>query len=184
MFDQLNLSLFKLINGYAGRYTLVDKVAIVLAKYLPIGFIFTLALLWFVKKDYKHSILYACYSALLGLLINFTIAYFYFHPRPFMEGIGKLLVYHEPETSFPSDHTTFMCSIAFSFLYFKKTKKLGIILLILGILGGIARIYCGLHWPFDVLGSIVIALFSSALIYLFKNKLSRLNALIIQLVRI
>ena len=184
MLSQLNLELFKLINGLAGKNTFIDKLAIVSAKYLPIGFVVILAILWFGKKELKHHILYACYSALLGLLVNFTIAYFYFHPRPFMEGIGKLLVYHEPETSFPSDHTTFMCSIAFSLIFFPKTRKLGITLLILGIIGGLARVYCGLHWPFDVFGSIIIALFASCFVYLIRNKLFRLNTFIIQLVRI
>ena len=46
-----------------------------------------------------------------------------------------------------------------------------ILFLILGIIGGTARIYCGLHYPFDILGSILVAIISSGIIFSFKNKL-------------
>ena len=98
-----------------------------------------------------------------------------------MENNGKILISHSPETSFPSDHTTFMLSIAFIFLYFKETRKMGIFLSILGIIGGIARVYCGVHYPFDILGSILVAGVSSCIIFLSRGKLKLLNKFFLNL---
>ena len=177
MFSQLNVEIFNVINHFAGNNILLDRLGILAAKYFPIIFILFLIYLWFKKN--KIVTLYSGYSATLGILLNFLITSFYFHPRPFMDKIGTLLIKHKPETSFPSDHTTFMLSIAFMLLYFKETRKASIILSVLGILGGIARIFCGLHYPFDILGSSFVALVSSFIIFTLKNKLQRFNSLII-----
>ena len=181
IFDQLNIKIFSAINNFAGNNIILDKSGIILAKYLPIIFILFLIYLWFKNKNAKNITLFSGYSAILGILVNFLITLFYFHPRPFMDNIGKLLIKHVSETSFPSDHTTFMLSIAFMFLYFKKVRKLGIILSIFGLIGGVARIYCGVHYPFDIIGSIIVAIISSGIIFLFKEKLQGLNNIIINL---
>ncbi len=181
MFNQLNINIFNMINNFAGKTLFLDKVGIIMAEYLPIIFIFALLYYWFKNNDYKNISLYSGYSAILGVLLNFLITLFYFHPRPFMDNIGILLISHKPETSFPSDHTTFMLSIGFMFLYFKKTRKLGIVLSVLGLAGGIARIYSGVHYPFDILGSFLVAIISSYIVFLFGKKLRKLNTLIIDL---
>jgi len=158
--ESLNTRIFKLINHLALTHTTLNQVEVFLAKFSPFGFVIVLAVLWFKKDEYKKPVLFCTYTATLGLLLNQLIAIFYFHPRPFMNHIGTLLIPHVPETSFPSDHATFMFSIAITLLLFKNTKILGYMLLILGALGAIARVYCGLHYPFDILGSFVVASFS------------------------
>ena len=181
MLNQINTKIFITINHFAGNNVFIDKLGILIAKYLPIVFVLFLIYLWFNKNKDKGLALYSGYSAILGILLNFFITLFYFHPRPFMDKIGTLLVNHAPETSFPSDNTTFMLSIAFMLLYFKETRKAGIIFSILGILGGISRIFCGLHYPLDVIGSILVALVSSCVIFTFKKNIRKLNTLIINL---
>ncbi len=173
--NKLNIKMFYGINHLAGENFIFDKFMIVIAKYLLFVFILFLLLLWLKKKEKRNFVLYSGYSAVTGIFLNFIIRLFYFHPRPFMENNGKILINHSPETSFPSDHTTFMLSIAFVFLYFKETRKIGIFLSILGIIGGIARIYCGVHYPFDILGSISVAGISSYIIFLSREKLKLLN---------
>ena len=181
MFHQLNINIFNAINGLAGKGLVLDKVGVIMAKYLPIVFIFALLYYWFKNNNYKNISLYAGYSAILGVLLNFLIALFYFHPRPFMENTGILLIGHDPGASFPSDHATFMLAIGFMFLYFKKTRKTGTVLSVLGLVGGIARIYSGVHYPFDILGSFFVAVISSCAIFFLRERLRRLNALIIGL---
>jgi len=181
MLNKINLEIFNAINIYAGKSGTVDQLVIFIAEYLPIIFALFLLYLWFNKKGRKNNALYCGYSAIIGILLNFTITLFYSHPRPFMDNIGTLLIKHVPETSFPSDHTTFMLSIAFTLLYFKQTRKAGIILALLGLVGGIARIYCGLHYPFDIFGSILVAMISSYMIFIFKEKLQKFNNKIINL---
>ena len=183
MLEQLNIGIFNLINQFAGHNAFLDNTMIILAKYLPFLFVLFLIYLWFIRDDYKKVALLAGYSAILGILSDFLITSFYFHPRPFMDRLGTLLINHAPETSFPSDHTTLMLSIAFMLLYLKETRKAGLVLSIFGILGGISRIFCGLHYPFDIVGSLFVAIISSSFIYLLKDGLGPLNNLIVSLYR-
>ena len=184
MIEEFNIAVFKYINHLAGINPILDNLAKATAEYLPFIFIFWLLYLW-LKRDnrYKNLALYSVYSAISGLLLNFLITIFYFHPRPFMVPVGKLLIQHRPDASFPSDHTTFMLSIAFMLSYVKETKISGLILLVLGLMGGLARIFCGLHFPLDIIGSLGVGLLSSFLIYLLQNKLGVLNRFIINLMQ-
>lgn len=185
MLSQLNIKTFNLINQFAGRNHFLDSLIVFLAQYLPVFFVLLLFYLWFkFKKDsYKRIILMTGYSAILGILSNILISLFYFHPRPFMDNIGTLLINHIPETSFPSDHTTFMLSIAFMFLYFKEMRWLGFWLSVLGLLGGFSRVFCGVHYPFDIIGSVFVAIVSSFTVYSLRNRLKVINNFIIILYR-
>ena len=179
MIEQLNLALFHLINQYAGLNPVIDTLAIFAAEYMPIVVILALAILWIAKgNNTRDVILYGVYAAIIGLVINYIIGLVYFHPRPFMIGLGTQLFQYPAETSFPSDHTTFMVSIALIFLYFKETRVYGIILLILGLIGGFARVFSGVHFPLDILGSIMVSIISTLIIFQFKDRFNPLNMLV------
>ncbi len=175
MLNQLNIFLFKIINNFAGHNNLLDNIGIVLAEYLPYVFILTLLYLWLQKNKIRDIILYSGYATILGLIINHLITLVYFHPRPFMDHLGTTILKHAPDSSFPSDHTTLLLSIAFMFLYFRETRTIGIILSGLGILGGLARVYVGVHYPLDIASSIIVSLISTSLFFYLQLKLLRLN---------
>ncbi len=178
VFDNLNKSIFNSINHFAGNNVILDKTAIIIAEYLPVIFIFILIYYWLKNNGLRNSILYCFYSAILGLILNYIITLFYFHPRPFMDKIGIILIQHVPETSFPSDHTTFMTSTALMLLYFKNTRFLGILLLSLSLIGGTARVFTGIHYPFDIMGSFLVAGISSFIIFQSQSKLIQINKVI------
>jgi len=92
-----------------------------------------------------------------------------------MDNLGETIINHVPETSFPSDHTTFMLSISITLLLLKETRKTGIILSILGIVGGLARVLCGIHYPFDIVGSAIVAVMAGVIIVLLESKLTKIN---------
>jgi undecaprenyl-diphosphatase len=92
-----------------------------------------------------------------------------------MENIGKLLIDHVPETSFPSDHTTFMLSLSITLLLLKETRKTGMLLSVLGLVGGLSRVLCGIHYPFDILGSLLVATIAALVIILLRSRLIKLN---------
>ena len=179
MIEQFNMALFHMINQYAGMNPFVDTIAILAAKYMLVIFVIPLIYLW-IKKGSKNKdiALYSIYAATVGLIINLIIGYFYYHPRPFMVHEGTLLFPYSPDSSFPSDHTTLMLSIAFMMIYFKETRKLGIILAILGLIGGFARVFSGVHFPFDIFGSVVVAIIVSLVIYYFRDMFNPLNRFI------
>ncbi len=180
MFEQINEKIFIAVNSLAGKSSFLDNLGIAAAKYLPIIFMAVLIYLWFKKNERKNIVLFAVYSAVIGLVLNYLISKIYFHPRPFMINLGTLLVNHAADASFPSDHTTFMVSIAMLLLFFKETKKIGGVLFVLGIAGGVARIYCGLHFPFDILGSCIVSVIASSSVFLCRGSLEKFNARIIE----
>ena len=177
----MNQKLFLLINNFAGENNILDFWGMTIAEYLPYFFILCLLFLWFKNKKYQEIALFAGYSVILSLSINKIIGFFYFHYRPFADGLGKTLTEHLADSSFPSDHTTFMLAIALQFLLWKKTRKIGIGLTFLGIIGGISRVFTGVHYPFDILGAVLVSLFSAVMIYTFRAKFNGLNKLFLKI---
>lgn len=99
--EQINIDVFSAINQFAGRDPLIDDLAILAAEYLPVIFLLPLLYLWFGQNENgKDYALLAGYSSVLGIILNFAITLIYFHPRPFMDGIGHVLINHADETSF------------------------------------------------------------------------------------
>ncbi len=185
MVENINTAIFEYINQFAGSNLALDNIAVLTAKYMPFVFILWLLYLWLKhNNECKDIVLYSAYSAAFGLAINFLIGLFYYHPRPFMAYAVKLLIHHKPENSFPSDHTTFMLSIAFMLFYFKKTRASGLAMLILGLAGGIARVFCGVHFPMDIIGSLLVSLLASLVIYLSRDKFKALNKFAVSLWRV
>jgi undecaprenyl-diphosphatase len=182
MIEQLNIALFQLINQYAGINPIFDSITVFAAEYMPVVVILFMLYLWIRKGDNKHDILlYSVYAGITGLIINYLIGLVYFHPRPSMLHLGTQLFQYPTDSSFPSDHTTLMVSIALMLIYFRETRIYGIIILILGLIGGFARVFSGIHFPFDIFGSVIVAIISSALIFYFKKGFDPLNNLIKQI---
>ena len=168
------------INQYAGENTLLDNIAIFLAEYSPYLFIAVEVYLYFLSRK-RHEALLAFYSMLLALSINQMIGLFYFHNRPFMDGLGTTLFQHVPENSFPSDHTTFMLAIACSLFFSPHTRKVGLLLIMVGIIGGSFRVFIGVHYPFDIMGGILVGTMSAIMIHLQAQKIKFIDQYIFKL---
>lgn len=179
------MSAFLAVNQYAGKMSLLDTVAIGAAELMPYLFIVVLGVLWFSAdiERKKSSVLAGC-SVLVGLLISYAVSLFYFHPRPFMQKLGTSLVSHAPDTSFPSDHTTLVFCIAIFLLFDRRTRKLGTLLCLLSAIGGMARVYVGVHFPLDILGAAVVGGISSLLVLLVFKKSCLLRSILDRLVKI
>jgi len=173
----LNQTLFLTLNHFVGENHMVDSLMMVIASAMPYLFMSYLVYAWLNGR--QHESLYAGYAATLGIILNQIFGALYFHNRPFMDHLGHTLLPHSVENSFPSDHTTFTVSIALTFLLFSSTRKVGIVALIFGISCGVARVYCGVHYPSDIAGSLMVAVLVTLFIWLFKVQLERLNHLII-----
>jgi len=176
----LNQELFLLINSFANQSTSIDILAIYLAKLTPFIFIIFEMILFFILK-LKNEAIFAFYSMILALTFSKVISLFYYHDRPFVDKLGVTLVEHLPDSSFPSDHTTFMMAIVISFLFYAKTKKYFYLLFVVAFIGGVSRIFVGVHYPFDILSAIFIAITSSFVVYKMSYKLQSINNYILNI---
>lgn len=178
--EKINQVLFLKLNSFTGINSIIDFIGIISAEYMPILLIIVEIYLYFFLNK-KNIAIFAFMTTILSLGINQMIGLFYFHNRPFIDGLGNTLVNHVAENSFPSDHTTFMFAIAI-YLYIKLDNKiLGETLLLLSLIGGLSRVFIGVHYPFDVVGSIFTAIIAFIIINKFEYKLQVINNLIIKI---
>ena len=154
----LNIELFKYINASGNANEVMVFLAKGLAVYAPFPVIAILVWFWVRKTaEARRSLMIAGIALGLGLAVNFTLAFLYYIPRPFEIGVGRALLSHGPETSFPSDHATFLWSLGFGLLMTRPLRLPGGAIACLGSSVAWARVYLGVHFPLDMAASLVIA---------------------------
>ncbi|OGU13552.1 MAG: hypothetical protein A2076_16645 [Geobacteraceae bacterium GWC2_53_11] len=170
MIEQLNIQVYSQINSLAGTDVVLDGVAKLFAKYSHVAGIFYLVFAWFRRGFFiKDIIMCAICSVIIGVGINLIISATYQHPMLFLVPHEKMLIPHGPTRSFPSDYTTSILSISLFLIWFKETRTAGVLLTMLGLFGGMARIFCGVHFPLDIIVACGVGLFSAFLTYLLRN---------------
>ncbi len=168
-----NVSLFHLVNASATPNGVVVLIAKALAEFAPWLVIAILILYWLLGTvDRRRSLMIAGVALGLGLAVNFSIAFAMYVPRPFELGMGNTLLAHIPETSFPSDHVTFLWSLGFGLLATHPLRGLGIAITGLGLATAWARVYLGIHFPLDMAASLGISLASAMLARSLSEKLA------------
>lgn len=160
--ESLNQTLFFWLNAPEHPGTLV----LMMATFFAERFIWAIPLLISIgwlrgSENTRKVMLVATASGLLGLLVNQLTGLAWTHPRPFMIGLGHTLISHAADSSFPSDHLTLWWAVAFSLLLQRSPRNAGITLILLGVPIAWARIYVGVHFPFDMLGAVAVAVFSA-----------------------
>ncbi len=110
------------------------------------------------RKKSRLSFLYVGLSIGLAGLVSYLIKKTTSIPRPYEidERITQWSV--GGGYSFPSGHTTeaFASAIAMIFLY--RNWRLAIPMLLWALTVAFSRVYLGVHYPFDILGGVLIAL--------------------------
>lgn len=128
------------------------------------------AVLLCFKKTRKTAMVAFCSIALCFLITNLCLKNVIARPRPYTQ-IENLSILIAPlkSYSFPSGHTA--NSFAIALIYFRMLpKKWGIAAVVLATLIAFSRLYLGVHYPTDVLGGFVIALFCSTVVYTIYQK--------------
>jgi len=160
--NSLNISVFNFIHYLAGRWWLLDWLGIFLAKYLP--YLLIVAFLYFLLKENGRRRIYffslASLSVILsrGIIVE-AIKFFYSCERPFAS-LGFSPLFEKASLgSFPSGHAAVFFALSMAVFYLNR--KAGKWFFILSFLVVVARIFAGIHWPFDVLIGAVIGLLSA-----------------------
>ena len=129
-----------------------------------------IGLIYLVVRGRINALFAAVLSAIFSTFISFILYLLWQRPRPFVtyaESVTRLAGY-TTVNSFPSAHTYLSFAIATTVVLYGH-KKLGILMYIIACLIGISRIAAGLHYPSDVLGGIVVGVFSGTLAYWFME---------------
>ena len=141
------------IISFVANYGLVLSVLGVLVTWLLLD----------STSDRKRFILQALIGGVLVILIARLGSWLFYDPRPFVAGHFAPYFSHSNNNGFPSDHTLFTSYIAFLVLYYNR--KLGVTLLLVAAVIGLARVFAGVHHLIDIVGAFVITGTSSAIAY-------------------
>lgn len=155
-------ALFQLINGWVGHWPLLDGVMRLLVNDYGLTTAMSLGLvaLWFEGRERvsrernQRAVLGAILSLLAANVVLKLCNAIYFRPRPFYAHPINLLFYHPTDSSLPSNAATVGFALAVTVWLWNRKAGLGFILA--AMLFGFARIFCGVHYPGDVLAGALL----------------------------
>lgn len=152
---EFDLTVFRAIH--LGWHSTVLNYLFLVLSYSGLGQVQAVAILllgiWEDKRRFIMPLLIT--EGISGILISDVLKGVVARPRP------SHLVWAHPQepfmtSSFPSGHTITSFAIASLIFYWSRQasqKWIGNVALAWAVLVGISRIYRGVHWPTDVLGS-------------------------------
>jgi undecaprenyl-diphosphatase len=135
----------------------MHQAVIIIAKYF-IGFSAVLAFWAFVEQPRdkkKEFILVGVIGGIIAVALAKLGGHFYYDPRPFVVGHFKPYFYHAPDNGFPSTHALVASFLAF--VCWPFSKRFSVMLFILAIAIGAARVRAGVHHPIDIIGGFVFS---------------------------
>jgi len=167
----IDFYIFQIVNNWAGQWIWLDTLGIFFAKYFE--FILVFCLFLFLLKNFEKYLPMIWQAILAGILsrLVFTEIIRWLLPkvRPFIENDVNLLLNHASTSAFPSGHAAFYFALS-SVVYFYN-KRVGILFFIASFLICLSRVFCGIHWPLDILAGAIVGIFSGWLVLkIFRPK--------------
>ena len=136
-----------------------------------------IAVVLLCTKKYRKVGLGMAIAMAIGLLVcNVTLKPLVMRPRPYdyqadvFQKIIPLLVEKQHDFSFPSGHT--IASFEACTVMMLGSKKLGIPATLLAILIAFSRLYLYVHYPTDVIASVILGTLFGVLGYLISHKIT------------
>ena len=160
----MNSSLFLAINASTQPDALSFLLARLLANAPPLLAPALLAGLWFWGAPARRAGLIATGAGVFaGQAVNWFLGQLVYQPRPFMVGLGHTWIAHVADNGFPSDHATVAWSLGLGLILTGSSRRWGVFACLAGVAAGWARVYLGVHFPFDVAASAPAGLLAAAL---------------------
>jgi undecaprenyl-diphosphatase len=154
----MNYHLLRTVNGWTGNGP-ADAVMRFAARDLIFAAfaVFAALCLQRLLRRQWGAVIQAGTGLALAFALGLLAANLHAERRPFTAHPQvHQLIPHAAGQSFPSDHATAAFALAFAGLAF-LSRRWGLVLLGAAALIGFARVYAGVHYPGDILGSAVVA---------------------------
>jgi undecaprenyl-diphosphatase len=185
----VDLWLFNLINGLAGHTPVLDQVmrALVSDYVGPTLQVLGLLGFWFEgrsadsRRKNQRAVLRAAVALVLSGALVGLCNLFYFRDRPFRYNEVNLLFYYPTDSSFPSNSVAVVFSFATTI--WLQNRRWGLLMMILAAGFAISRVYCGVHYPADILAGFVLGAGAAWFLTRYGRWLDRLFDLVIYLAR-
>jgi len=156
--EALNQAWFLIINANTQTPDILIQLATILAEWVI--YLIPVVLIYIGIKGSsatRRSAITGSTAVAVALLIGQIINYVWPHPRPFMIGLGHTFLEHKSEASFPSDHALVFFTLAIG-LITTELRKLGVLVFVAGIAVSWARVFLGVHFPFDITGALIVSI--------------------------
>jgi undecaprenyl-diphosphatase len=167
----IDLSIFNLVNQFAGRWAWLDYCAMFCADMLGYVLIFVLVLFLAINyRKYWKMVLEAIIAAVFTRFVLTTIIrWLWFRPRPFVALNFLPLIEQSPkEGAFPSGHASFFFALS-TIVYFYN-KKAGAVFYVASFLIIISRVFVGVHWPSDILAGALLGILMGWILNMLSRK--------------
>jgi membrane-associated phospholipid phosphatase len=156
---QLDDQLFFAINSFARRTPGLHAPFLAYAKYgLALFALLLLAGVLIARRDQAWVLAaagWACVATLLVVGLNQPVGHLFAEARPYATHPQILrLADVTTDFSFPSDHAVMGGAVATGLLL--VNRRLGLLAALAAALMAFARVYIGAHYPWDVLGGLVL----------------------------
>lgn len=198
-------ALFLWLNGLAGHVAPIDRLFSGLADdyFMVISMCLVLVAMWFGTRDplkravNQVAVLLAMASMGIAtglvslcnvlfvrqqLMAGSWLNALFNRPRPFAAGLPVHLLFYQPtDPSFPSNLAAVVFGLALG--VWLMNKRAGSWLFLMAIAACFARVYVGIHYPFDIVGGFLLAVIGTGLAYFFFWLLSPFKRLLFSLLK-
>lgn len=156
--EDWNRTIFATINASADPDAMLVATAVAIASYAVFAVPLVLGVLWLWGRPTRRGgLVVTLTAAVMALACNQLIALVWFHPRPFALRIGRTLIPHANDSSFPSDHVTVLVATGLGLWLWARYRSAALVLLILAVPVAWSRVFLGVHFPLDVVGAVATA---------------------------
>ena len=135
----------------------MNSIIVFVAEYFLYLSVIVTGLFWLrCRKSTKIELLIRfVLGGVIALALAKVGAYLYYDPRPFVTEHVRPLFPHAADNGFPSDHMLLTSFLGFTILAY--SKRTGMLLLVIALAVGAARVAAHVHSPIDIVGSTIFA---------------------------